>query len=201
MLVMPSTPVRTAGFTLVEVMVVVVILAILLGVGVPNLRSFIESAKVRTTAESIQAGLNLARMEAMRRNVRVSFWLVSDLTAACVAASNSSTWVVSQDTPATRCTTTSSDTDVPRTIQTRPAADESRNVALVATDSLAAAASCITFDGFGLVVQPTCTGGGATITQIALSSANTPRRLQVRITDGGAIRMCDPDRSGTPAGC
>lgn len=187
------------GFTLVEMMISVAIMAILLGLAAPGFQSFIQNAKIRTTADNIQAGLHLARSEAIRRNARVSFWLVNNTSASCARSASGTSWVVSFSDPAGACNTASSDTVAPRLIQSRLGTDDSTGVSVSAASggATSSAASCITFNGFG-GVEPACTGGGTRIGIINVTPANgasTARRLDVRITSGGAVRMCNPDSS------
>jgi type IV fimbrial biogenesis protein FimT len=60
------------GFTLVEVMVVLAILAILLGIGMPGYRTLIAQQRVKTTATDLHSALALARSEAIKRNRMVT---------------------------------------------------------------------------------------------------------------------------------
>ncbi len=177
------------GFTLVEMMITLVILAILLAIGVPSFQQFIRNAQIRTAAESIQAGIQLARAESLRRNSRVTFWLVDTLTSSCALSNSGRSWVVSIQNPTGLCNVLPSDSAAPLIIQTR-SGNEGSEAAIVNATS-----SCITFNGFGRV-EAACTGGGNPITNVVISSpiANT-RTLQVRVTTGGAIRMCNPDTS------
>lgn len=195
---------RPRGFTLVEMMVAVAIVAILLAVAVPGFQGWIRNAEIRTAAESLQAGLNLARTEALRRNARVSLWLVDNLGATCVRSASGKSWVVSMDNPASACAAASSETVAPRLIQSRAGNDGSPNVNVAALNAAGAAASCITFNGFGLV-EAACTGGGAPLARVSLTSAAggaSARMLDVRITSGGAIRQCDPNAAaGKPTSC
>ena len=57
------------GFTLVEVMVTVAILAIILTVAVPNFVSFKRNSELTAASNSFVAILNAARSEAMKRSV------------------------------------------------------------------------------------------------------------------------------------
>lgn len=195
---------RSLGFTLVEMMIAVVIMAILLAVAMPGFQTFIQNTQIRTAAESMVAGLNLARTEALRRNARVSLWVVDQVTAACARSSTGSSWVVSVDDPAGNCAAASSETTSPRIVQSRSGKDGSSSVNVTAWDEPGAATSCITFNGFG-GVEATCTGGGRPIGRMSFVSAAAPdstRTLEVRVATGGAIRMCDPAVAVTdPASC
>lgn len=59
------------GFTLIELMVTVTVLAIMLGIGVPSFRNFIAGQKVKTATYDLMASLLLARSEAVKRNTNV----------------------------------------------------------------------------------------------------------------------------------
>jgi type IV fimbrial biogenesis protein FimT len=66
------------GLTLVELMVVLAVVAVGAMLAAPGLASVSANYRVRSTAESILAGLNFARTEAVRRNTAVSFSLTSN---------------------------------------------------------------------------------------------------------------------------
>ncbi|MFZ3221455.1 MAG: GspH/FimT family pseudopilin [Rhodoferax sp.] len=60
------------GFTLIELMVVVVMVAILLSVGLPSFSNFIVGQRVKTAAFDLASTLLLARSEAIKRNADVT---------------------------------------------------------------------------------------------------------------------------------
>lgn len=64
--------IRSAGFGLIELLVVISIAAILLGLAVPSLRDFIMSQRVKSASYDIVYTLNLARSEAIKRNAAVT---------------------------------------------------------------------------------------------------------------------------------
>ncbi len=71
-----------SGFTLVELMIGLVLLAILLGVGVPAFRSFILDQRLRAASNDLNIALITARSEAVKRNRAVSVVALDDDWAA-----------------------------------------------------------------------------------------------------------------------
>ena len=63
---------KSAGFTAVEMMVVVLIIAILAALGAPSMIDMIRTQRVKTASFDTYAGLVLARSEAIKRNTSVT---------------------------------------------------------------------------------------------------------------------------------
>ena len=63
---------RMRGFTLIELMIAVAIVAILVAVGAPSFASFIDSNKVRTETQRVAGLLALARNHAVNKNREVT---------------------------------------------------------------------------------------------------------------------------------
>lgn len=59
------------GFTIIELMMVMVIVGILAAIGAPSLRDMIIKARVRTVSSDVYASLVFTRSEAIKRNATV----------------------------------------------------------------------------------------------------------------------------------
>jgi len=62
----------TRGFTLIELMVVVAVLAVIVGIAAPSFQAFLEGQRVKALAYDLTTDLLLARNEALKRNVNVN---------------------------------------------------------------------------------------------------------------------------------
>ena len=179
------------GVSIIEVMIAVTILVILLMVGLPSFSIWMQNTKIRTVAESILAGLQLARNEAVRRNAVVRFQFVNNFTNACALSNNSGNWIVSQDDPANNCNAAPSETVAPRIIQFKAAIEGSPDVTISATNSTGAASTFVAFNGLGRVTATT------KIARIDVDSsvlaATDSRDLRILVTPGGQVRLCDPN--------
>lgn len=157
------------GVTLIEMMIGIAILGILMAVGLPSYRAWIQNTQIRTAAESVLSGMQLTRNEAVRRNINVQLVLGAQ-----------SSWTISVPSTAEQ-------------IQARDFSAGSRNVTVTPTPG---AATTITFSSLGRVVANA--DASAIITQLdfgvpaAILSATESRDLRIRVGAGGDVRMCDP---------
>lgn len=102
------------GFTLVELMVVIAIVAVLLTLALPSFEGSMRSNRVATTTNEMIASLALARSEAIRSS-RTSRLCASSDGATCVGTWNDG-WIVATDNDANPVTTE----QVIRVVQAHP---------------------------------------------------------------------------------
>ncbi|GAB3507889.1 GspH/FimT family pseudopilin [Pseudoxanthomonas daejeonensis] len=89
---MPSN--RQTGFTLVELMIAVAVLAILLGLALPSFQASMRSNRVATTSNELLGSLSLARTEAIRGLGPAGVCASAD-GAACTATTDwANGWIV-----------------------------------------------------------------------------------------------------------
>ena len=191
---------RQGGYSLIEFAIGLVIISMLVTMGVPSFSNWIQNSHIRTAAEDIQNGLQLARAEAVRRNVPVNFQTTTTVDGSCALAADSSNWVISLDDPTGACADSPSDTVAPRIIQIRAASEGSVN-ALVA-----AGQSSITFNSLGRVTPVPAANISFDISNPSagncIEAGGTVRCLRVLVSTLGQVRMCDPTlASSTTQGC
>lgn len=172
------------GFSLIEFMITIVIVALLLVLGVPAFTEWIQNSQIRTHAESTLSGLQHARMEAVRRNRTVEFLFTSTSPEPAninglLPNPQGPHWVV-------RLFQTNGVYGAGDFIEGRSSDEGSTNVTLNASQA------SIVFNGLGRLA-----GGGAVTIDFGSTSTAATRPLRITISAGGLIRMCDP---ALPAG-
>ncbi|MDY0057436.1 MAG: GspH/FimT family pseudopilin [Methyloversatilis sp.] len=85
----PARPAQH-GFTLIELMIVVTLLAIISAIALPAFQGFIASNRLTSEANELLAGLNLARSEAVRTQRRVVLCRAS--ATGCVTTADGAPW-------------------------------------------------------------------------------------------------------------
>lgn len=90
---------RQQGFTLIELMIVLIIVALLLTMGVPGMISTHNRNAVSSKLNELLGALQIARSEAVTRNSRVSFCFMdaADSSACDAAGSLQTGWIVFAD--------------------------------------------------------------------------------------------------------
>ena len=197
---------RTArGFTLIELMVAIVLLAILIKLSLPSFTAWINNTKVRTVAESLQTGIRLAQAEAVRQNRSVVLAFtngVPDPATAITAAANGNRWAIQ-----TLAQFGGADGTF---VQAGSLTDVAAGVTITGVSALCfnsngrlitAAAATIQSFTTPQISGATCSPSDATFT---IDRAGSDRALKVMVTASGSVRMCDPKRTlsaTSPDGC
>ena len=162
-----------AGFTIIEVLITVAVLGVLVSLAAPAFGEWLQSQQLRAAAEASLNGLQVARSEAIRRNLPVQITFTVPQSG----------WAVTEQPP------------IATFIQGRAHEEGSPNAQLTATP---AGATTITFTPLGGVTVNK--DGSATITSLnidnprggACAPGGAMRCLRVVVSAGGTLRMCDP---------
>ncbi|SIR39824.1 Tfp pilus assembly protein FimT/FimU [Pseudacidovorax sp. RU35E] len=194
---------RAAGFTLVELMITITLLAILLAVGVPSMADWVRNSRIRTAANNIQDGLRTAQAEALGRS-RPMVFLFTNSPPTTAAASVSATsggkfWAVYQ-------LPVDGSSETAQLISTGNFSGAADGVAVtgpaeVCFSSLGRATGAAASSGPGASCQaPT---GTPPLQTFAITVTGADRPLRVTVGLSGQVRMCDPARNAatSPDGC
>ena len=185
------------GLTLIELMVALTLVAILAVLAAPSFSTWLQSTRIRGTAEAILTGLQTARSEATSRNVQVRFQLTNTLGSDCAWATDGQNWVIdivdgaAADSPEGACDSAKSDTVAPSILFTRSASDGSAtNVTVEASNAT------MTFNGLG---RPVGFPAGGFEIRINGRDASECREnggdltcLRIQVAAAGQVRMCNP---------
>ena len=174
-------PAKPRGFTLIELMAALAIVALLLLLGMPSFITYLRNSEIRSTSESIINGLRTASAEATRLNSRVAFRFTGTGASWEIKA-------ISDPATDTNCTNFAVD------VIQQFAAQEAHSAKVTTTP---ADKTAVCFTGLGRVWKQ---GTAADhIQQIDIEPAVAGaegRRLRIIVDDVGGprgLRMCDPD--------
>lgn len=170
---------RQRGFNIIEIAVALVIIAMVTTLGMPVYSTWLQNSQLRASAESIMAGLNHARSEAVRGN---------NAAGVQFSLTTGNAWNVTQLSDST-------------VLQQGGGVDLAKNAVVTssgATDivfnPLGQTTPAVTLNIDVTHVDPaqTCVAGGGNL-----------RCLRVQVRAGGLVRMCDPSVSaaGDPRTC
>jgi type IV fimbrial biogenesis protein FimT len=192
-----SAPSR--GFSIIEVMIALSIIAMLMVLVAPSSAIWIKNTRLRTAASSVSSGLQLARIEAMKRNTLVSFQMTDVASTA---------WLVCiYDPVADTCSATAGPA-----LQTLNAVESPLNTTLgtdtVLSNTAVALApghhvpASVTFDSFGRLAATASNVMRIDVRNATMAAADE-RRMVILLSLGGQVIMCDPQlvKATNPQGC
>lgn len=172
---------RGAGFTLIELMVTLAVIAILLAIAVPSFVSFTQSNRVAAEVNTLAGDLQFARAEAIKEGQPVSLCISSD-GATCATTGNGwqAGWIVFSDPNDNRAVDTG-DTVLRKQI---PWTSTDTFVATSGTSSV----NAVTYSRDGLAIG---LGGTATWTlQTTPVNASATRCLIVNVVGHQQVQPC-----------
>lgn len=172
---------RQRGFSIIEMAITLAVVAIVLTAGVPSFATWLRNLQIRSAAEAVLNGIQVAKMEAVRRNTTVG-----------ITFESSSGWTVGCNVVTSTC---------PGVIQQRPSENGTQNTGLVATNLNSGAP--LVFDGSGRVSSGLTAATSPLLLDVSYSSGTCAlaggalRCLRIVVSRLGQIRMCDPALSTT----
>ena len=194
------------GFTLIELLVGLTLLAVLLGLGVPAMGTYLQNSKLASAAASYYNGLQMARTEAIRRNVRTEFVLTDTPLSTANFANAAGTdisgrnWLVRAASGAEFAA-----------VEAKSGAegDGSAGAAAIQVTGSASAPAVfdgrIPFNGFGQTADgaPYRIDISNPAAGTCLQSGGKIRCRRITVSPGGQIAVCDPTvvATGDTRGC
>jgi type IV fimbrial biogenesis protein FimT len=188
------------GFSLVELIVTLAIVALLTAAAIPGMNTWMRNSQIRNAAQSLQSGLNRARMEAVRRNGQVRLSLVSTngsnaLDGSCTLSNTSPSWIVSLEAPNGKCDVAPSETTAPMILEKWARNEGAAQVTVTSfsssdcSASTSTTATSVVYDGYGRVAPNTTPIRCILINHSQNSTDNRPLRV---VIGASTVRLCDP---------
>ena len=184
------------GFTLIELMVTISLLAILVMLAVPAFTAWIRNAQIRSATEALQGGMRTAQAEALRRNRQVVMAFTNSTPVSGTSAVlNGRNWTLQTVAQFGETSEYISGGSVAET-----------NSAVTVTSGV----NAVCFNASGRLVDNlspgvTSASCAATATAFNVAQSGGDRALRVVLQLGGQVRMCDPKRptlsATAPDGC
>ena len=198
---------RSRGFTIIELMMGLMLLGVLLVLAFPSFTQILHNMKLRTSAESILAGLQAARAEALKRNQSVEFLL----TASAIVPADNATFAANTSGPGWAVRIVPAECTAPSPedcfiagragLEGSNQADETALSVTIAGSSMPPTTS-IRFDALG---RSNVTAPAGALIEVKNPTGGTCRALggemrclNVVVTASGRIRMCDPSVTAAP---
>lgn len=188
---------RQRGFSLVELMIGVALIAVILGLAAPAMGTYLQNSKIANATQDYFSGLQTARTEAIHRNVPVEFALtdtaVNTVNLANVLAPSATglSWAVRASDPAPSAAYT--------LVEAKSGHDGANDASSLSGVQVAVSgpvgfAGLITFNGFGGTSDglPYAIDISNSAAGVCAAIGGPIRCRRITITPGGRISACDP---------
>jgi len=187
--------------SLIELMVGIALLAIMLTLVMPSAIDWMRNTRLRSTAEALRSGFQVARAEAIRRNSTMRLHIVTSLDSTCALSTSGIYWVVNAGasyTPTSACNQAISTSTSPYLVAKSPVISSNASDLVVS-----ATRTTVAFDALGrqAVTTNPATVIAKQIVQFSssngscIASGGNVRCLNVIVSPAGDVRICDPSRS------
>jgi len=196
---------HSAGFSLVELVIVVAIIGMMLALALPAFSNMLRNNQIRAAAEAVLSGVQQARAIAVSTNQRVFFTLTDNLTSNCsIEPADAKSWVISMDSPENACDAailnakapSLATAAAPRLLGTWSATEKAGKTQLVGNG-----VGQVSFDSFG---RPS-TAASIVINMLdnnynCGTADSEARCLTVLVSVGGQASICDQQLAATKLG-
>ena len=158
---------RAAGFSVFELMIVLLMIAVLLALATPSFREFTRSNQVTSTNNDLVTALNLARSEALRRSTGVTVCSSTNGTSCGAAADWASGWIVFEDAAGTGAIASND-----KVVQKWSAINSGVKVVTASAN---------------IQYQPTGTAASSATIDVSFDSCKGPRKRHIQVSAAGSI--------------
>ena len=194
------------GFSLLELVVALAIMGVLMALGLPSFNEIIRNSAIRGSAEGTLSGFQLAKTEALKRNMTIRLAIVDSLDDTCTLLGAGVTapgfWIVSRNSAIGGCDAAAdpdisiSPTSATVFVLIKPPLTATRTI------DMTVSANLFCFNSLGMLTDTNCAGATTAGATIDFSSPEGACRtsldggglacLRVAVSAGGTAKMCDP---------
>ncbi len=182
---------RARGFSMVELIVGMAIIAIMMAFAIPGFKDYLANTRVQNTAEAFLAGVQKARSQAISLNQSVEIVLTNDdiqpgIETSVTPTNNGVNWVVRHQQP---------NTSPPIYVLDEAKTSRESGAGVVVDSGIF---NRFAFDGLSRLQGPSVTvrfqgAAGLASCKDSTNPSGTVRCLNVVVFPGGQSRLCDPD--------